>query len=179
MLKIMMILILPLVYSCGGSDTKTQDVILKRGPTLDFKFAQTDPQFEPWRTQFEANYLAENGTPIDTDHIRINLDDSIAECPTCVGACFKWGTNREIIIIRGFWDNPSNNGFRDMIIYHELGHCALERGHNDEIHEDVPTSVMNSFLFDFNIYNDFENEYTKELMTGDDNDIKAAISASP
>lgn len=48
-----------------------------------------------------------------------------------VGLCSHSATrDKEVIIDENFW-NRSSDYEREAIIFHELGHCALERGHED------------------------------------------------
>ena len=49
-----------------------------------------------------------------------------------------------VIIDANFWTAASDNS-KEMIIFHELGHCFLERGHNDDKKSDgTCASIMRS-----------------------------------
>lgn len=54
---------------------------------------------------------------------------------------------------------------REMIIFHELGHCALNREHNDTLERGIPVSLMNSAGFSGAIYTADKARYLRELFS--------------
>ena len=74
------------------------------------------------------------------------------------GVCYYWliGSN-EIKINQKYWNNASDMQ-REQLIFHELGHCILNRDHDDS-HVDIqgfmcPNSIMRSWAFNY-----FEIQY--------------------
>ena len=87
------------------------------------------------------------------------------------GICHSWSDgHREITINKKYWDNYSDKQ-REQLIFHELGHCALNRDHNDAtitMNDTVcPESIMRSKIFNlFEIaycYNYDYGHYLQEL----------------
>ena len=71
------------------------------------------------------------GIFIDLDHLDLSISIQEIERDNVAGLC-HYNSNRpnEIIIDRSFW-NSSNDLFREMVVFHELGHCVLARGHRE------------------------------------------------
>jgi hypothetical protein len=62
------------------------------------------------------------------------------------GECMTYyeisGTYREVIIERSWWVANRNDLTREMLIFHELGHCVLDCAHDTTLEEGIPKSVM-------------------------------------
>ena len=87
------------------------------------------------------------------------LDDDI------VGVCWKSsnGDNRRVEIKEDAF-NKMNKEAQEELIYHELGHCELDRGHLDTyFSEGCPKSIMNMFAFSDwqinNCYTPYKTDY--------------------
>jgi hypothetical protein len=65
-----------------------------------------------------------------------------------VGECVSWSNGaRQINIDPTYWSTLSQDG-RIELMYHELGHCALNLQHiNTYLQYGCPTSIMNQFAF--------------------------------
>ena len=87
-----------------------------------------------------------------------------------VGLCHRDIGLRIIIIDPVAWEvmTPSR---QELMMYHELGHCLLERDHEDtEITRDFgkqPKSVMNATLIDTWLFTSYREAYLKELFNTD------------
>lgn len=84
----------------------------------------------------------QRGVPIDTSTVtfyftrdEITLSDAI----TTLGACYKPDNQRRTVILNEtHWENA--DGIKRMIlVFHELGHCLLNKDHNDS-----ELNIMNS-----------------------------------
>jgi len=79
------------------------------------------------------------------------------------GTC-TYGTHRpnDIVIDQQFWNRSSAFG-REEVVFHELGHCYLMRGHTEETHmnnDRVCASIMRSGTGDcFSLYNAVNRAY--------------------
>lgn len=62
-----------------------------------------------------------------------------------IGTCTQFGTGeKEIAIDENYWRRSSHLG-RELVVFHELGHCILQRGHNEaEGRGNTCLSIMNS-----------------------------------
>ena len=121
-----------------------QDVLQ---PHSDFLFntlpeMQTDPEFGPYIEKYEAlkGQYMNNGQsmPVDPD-VKVFL--SVTPFPreigydeSLIGTAVSFYHNSVIMIDRGFWEYyKGNDVVREVVLFHELGHCDLrqEHSHND------------------------------------------------
>ena len=75
--------------------------------------------------------------------------------------------HKDIVIKQPYWNTLGDYG-REQLIFHELGHCALNRDHdnNKDIY-DCPMSIMYQFTFgDTDCYPPYRNELLQELING-------------
>ena len=64
-----------------------------------------------------------------------------------IAMCIFMGDTRRIEVDRTYWDESSDDD-REQIIYHELGHCALYRGHNNALNQyKCQASIMHQYIF--------------------------------
>ena len=89
-----------------------------------------------------------------------------------VGECRSYVSGKkEIIISREYW-NAGHRNNRELLIMHELGHCALNRiPHVDDKVGDLDLSIMHDSIINRFRYADCKAEYMKELHYGIREDI--------
>lgn len=94
-----------------------------------------------------------------------------------VGICWSysktgnWYKGKFIKIDEGYW-KESSNATREILLFHELGHCELNRDHEDEFvtliidNREVFMSktIMNSYIIDEKKYRENREYYIKELF---------------
>lgn len=88
------------------------------------------------------------------------------------GICFPEGPRLLIIIDKEFWDRAKQPS-REELVFHELGHCILNREHRDDAmaySEKFPASIMNSYTISPDTYTRFRDHYIVELFEGADLD---------
>lgn len=98
--------------------------------------------FESYVQAFEAQ-AAEHGRPLTvTSNIRF------VEEQETVGYC-SWGifNKKDITIVRSGWDKMGEYE-REMVIFHELGHCELGRKHLDNTLMQFPSISLAEYLGD-------------------------------
>ena len=80
--------------------------------------------------------------------------------PPAIGVCYwNFDGTREIYIDPGFWfRRGTREGDRRVLMFHELGHCDLDRRHND------PSSIMESSHIGWWNYDDDPTYYNNELF---------------
>lgn len=85
-----------------------------------------------------------------------------------VGMCvFSSDGKNRVQLSSSAWDQGSDT-FREMLLFHELGHCLLGRDHKNTRHSDGrPESLMSSSLFSQSVYLAHRDEYMKELFTAE------------
>jgi len=152
-----LLLILLITVSCGIP--APMDLVQSSG----FIFGSSNPYFDSYKRQFESEYILAKSGDINTSAIRINFVKEI-ENNRAVGVCYQFIGGAEIVIKSGFWNKISSTS-RKNLIYHELGHCALNRGHLDTKHKGYNISIMNSTMISDFYLDNFENVILKELFT--------------
>lgn len=127
------------------------------------QFKHIDPEFIPYVEMFESLY----GRSIRYLGMGFaHLGDNIA------GLCRKWTTgHREIKINPHYWHDASPFS-RTGLIFHELGHCVLDRDHDyrtfyfhgSTINDFVPKSLMYPFNFYSERFLELKDYYFSELF---------------
>ena len=148
------LLLLTLLASCG----QTGLVIVDKTPKDPRKHQITDPAFNKYIEEFETLY----GDNIN--NVPINFND--LDTTTKVGICRIWGTGHtEIEIDEGHWQTMSEDR-RLALIFHELGHCALKRDHNDDRYgsDQCPKSYMSENLVSQECIDNHLPQYLEEMF---------------
>ncbi|MEM6629735.1 MAG: hypothetical protein AAF694_08680 [Bacteroidota bacterium] len=93
-------------------------------------FSNVDQALWSFYTDFETE-AASRGLQIDLDALGITGTFEDLEGEHVAGQCtFTRFSPNEVRIDTEFWQRASNN-LREMIIFHELGHCVLLRDHEE------------------------------------------------
>lgn len=103
-----------MVISCGKED-----------------LVETDAELQPYFDLF-AEEAAKRGFVVDYDAERI--EGLLQDIPntSIQGQCFhNENIPKKVVIDVTYWENASKLE-KEFIIYHELGHCFLDRGHLDD-----------------------------------------------
>jgi len=146
------------VISCQVEELLDSDVT---SSTEEDLYPNVDLALEPYFQNFEREAL-ERGLRVDlsaadiTGTIEEIHEDDIA------GTCSynRFGLDKEIIIDESFW-NRASSFYREYIIFHELGHCYLDRDHLDAcLQEGIWSSLMRSGTIDG--CSDYYNQQTRE-----------------
>lgn len=132
-MKTLLLASLLLLTACGAQLQSTQD------PRA---FSSTDPTFQPYINK----YITYKGSALSYD-IPIQFTDLPRYT---VGLCTRWSNGyRQIQIDTGYWDQL-DEGARQEVITHELGHCDLNLNHTPS--ENPQTHIMDPYVFSFNNY---------------------------
>jgi hypothetical protein len=81
-----------------------------------------------------------------------------------VGVCSIWGGKKKIVISREYWEKISENG-REMLMYHEFGHCIAGLGHDegvDAFAQYCPNSIMYPYAFSY-CYSQYKPQYLIDI----------------
>ena len=139
-----------LLISLLLSTCKKEPLILKVYPNVPKKLCLYFQIFEQ-----EASMRG-----IEVDLSKSNISVRLANINGAIGLC-NMHEKKEIIIDQNFWDR-SNHWKRELIVFHELGHCFLNRKHNNELMDNgTCASIMRSGR-DGCI--DFYTEQTREIL---------------
>ena len=119
------------------------------------------PQFAPFVEQFEADYGHSIG------NFPIIFGDQTGNV---IGVCKIWSDGyRQIEIDPTYWNNMNvSDAKRKALIYHELGHCILNRGHDSTMISSsfgtIPKTIMNPYLMDALSWAGLQTYYIGELF---------------
>lgn len=107
-------------------------------------FPNVDPALWSYYADFESE-ASRRGLDIDLVEMRISGDFEDIEGEHIAGQCaYGRFTPGAVTIDTEFWRAASGR-FREMVVFHELGHCALFRGHSEEtLNNGACASIMRS-----------------------------------
>lgn len=151
-----LLLIVISVTSCG-SEYKDHIFVQDRN---NHKSISVNDEFKPYVEKFKELYSL-------NFHIRVEFEDLEK---TYVGMCYYWDDgHREIGIDQDRWQRLSADE-REVLIFHELGHCILNRDHVEELghvgkYENAPKSIMHPYIFSDPYYALNRQYYFNELIT--------------
>ncbi len=116
-----------------------------------------EPVFDPYIERFESYY---NSPVKSTINFGTKFEGKV------IGVCYY--PFRKIEINKLYWDKASDTE-KEMLIFHELGHCELHRDHNksfilDNNNNEIPESLMYPKMFNPNIYLNYRDYYIMELF---------------
>jgi len=130
-------------------------------------------EFEPYVRSFDSNYYRYTGKTLPLDNLEMEFADSASSgSDRAVGEC-NYRT-RKIKVIRKYWQSASSNE-RTIIIYHELGHCYLRRGHKSDKSGSMPLSIMYPTIKTNNFFQDNKQDYLEELFTGNTSQFSSLV----
>jgi hypothetical protein len=133
--------------------------------------AQIPSDIAPIVAKFQQDALAQNHV-VDTDSVQYsfqslgqeNGEQEIGDCQMNSD-----GSNPTVIIDTNSWASFSDTQ-KEMLVYHELGHCVLGRVH-DSSYWAVPStafSIVNSLMYpsqtDASNYEIYRDHYMQELF---------------
>jgi hypothetical protein len=162
-----------LFSSCG---LKLKDHNQKEGTR---EVDTTDPAFNSYVQKFESKGKTQTGdSNFQVGDIPINFKE--LGSGDVQGVCNEYtdGT-KEILIKKSWWDSV-DEGFRESLLFHELGHCRLGRTHNDDMIQvgsnQYKASLMHSYIVESPDYTLHQNDYFRELFTQDRTTLVNSLS---
>lgn len=116
---------------------------------------------------YEARQHLVLGT--DTSKISVIFGDVDDEEKGTIGECsiYKRSNSTLVTILKSQWDEMDNFD-REQLIFHELGHCVLNRDHCNAVDQDNKgISIMNEYLLPLKYYQDNRDDLIQELFHAD------------
>lgn len=111
------------------------------------QFSGVDQRLWDMFEDFE-NEARARGVNIDLNELEITGEIQDIDDNGVAGQCTYGSHISHVTIDRNYW-NSSSNSFREFIVFHELGHCALNRGHKEDAFDNgICRSIMRSGLED-------------------------------
>lgn len=131
-----------IIFSCQ-KETETETIVEENA------FPSVETALQPYFEEFEYQGSLRG---ISVDLASEKIIGKIEELPTehVAGQCtYGSAIDTEIIIDLTFWNDFPQTLLREMVIFHELGHCYLQRGHTEGAHPNgTCISIMRSGLED-------------------------------
>lgn len=93
---------------------------------------------------------------------------SLGKLSSIIGLCTRYSDGRRRVLIdRGYFERNVDNPYAiESLVFHELGHCSFNLGHNNDIINGVPASIMYPFnIGGFWYYQQNREYYFEELAT--------------
>lgn len=148
------------IAGCGSPQKSYPDP----APGIDPRLQEYVDRFEEYAYQFygDINFRM---PPMDIDLGSTEALKSDTPGHVTVGWCRRGFGKHKIMISEDHWKRYSESS-REMLMFHELGHCVLGRGHRDIVTPlDRPVSIMNSVMFSDYFYEQDRDYYIEELFT--------------
>lgn len=184
--KILLLVLLVMITSCkenrGFDYPEYQLSNYTDTSILPANYKTEDTEILPFYDSFMsyANYY---NYPLPDTKIYLAMDDLIASDSHIKGKCVKTSEGNAIVIDRSFWKTLSDTS-KEILVFHELGHCLLNRTHRilyfqgsnriyDQwmipswkylTHPNWPMSLMHRSLIDEDKYNQEREYYLSELF---------------
>lgn len=116
---------------------------------------QVDPEFQPYVDLF----MEYANLPVIHVDMYFNPQSG-----NVIGVCYKRGNDRKVEIDVEWWDKAGELD-REILIFHELGHCVLEKPHtNFDLEDGCGGSVMNEYHIGAYCYDKHYDHYIEELF---------------
>jgi hypothetical protein len=125
---------------------------------------QIDEPFKPYVTAFQAR-AAMVGYNVKISDLIVTTVDSFSD-PNVVGMCLGMNQNDQtptISVSKFYWPKLEVS-FREEMLFHELGHCVLNRNHRPDQSNNLSLSVMNPYIFGSRVYEANYGQYMHELF---------------
>lgn len=135
--------------------------------TQSLYYPNVDEELRTYYDRFETE-ASRRGFEIDLRELNISGEIDFIDEEGVIGTCqYRSHIPNHITIDESFWLRSSDLS-KEYVVFHELGHCVLLRGHDDN-HDDngYCISVMHSGLTDCRtVYNNtFREYYLDELFS--------------
>lgn len=140
-------------------------------PPENNPYANIDYHLAPFVNDFLIKaHTYENHKDLKLGNLTVQFGDLYDDEDKTVGQCNYYypplsNINRNVIIDKEYWEAATITT-RQQLMYHELGHCLLNLGHDSTfLYGDKPTSIMSPIIFADTIFSLLENYYYNELFT--------------
>lgn len=161
------------LLSCGKKEI-FGDFVKEETLRSETYYSGIEPEFKEIIKDFELDYYLATGKELKVNY-PVNFGTMTGVSSEAVGVCYH--KPREVVIRKSFWEDPTVSYCQKIqLIYHELGHCSLGRGHKDEKIQGKPLSAMNTYMLPDDLFCDFNEDYITEMMTGDHSHLEEEFS---
>jgi hypothetical protein len=125
------------------------------------------PEFKHYLHRFSKDYTRFTNKELDTRRITIMFSRSVEALAVCEKEYLP--NSGRIRVNKDKWFE-TNEIQREFIIYHELGHCALNIiDHNWQMEQMRPKSMMYPNIISSEVYTMYREDYLRQLFLNDMN----------
>lgn len=121
-----------------------------------------DSEVEPYVQAFVKEAAKHGASLTQLDKLHVLFVPSF-NGQTFIATCTQYYQKPTIHISEAQWSNKSEIE-KEIIMFHELGHCLLLKGHNETVIQSIPTSIMFPIQLDEGIYEPRRQDYLNELF---------------
>jgi hypothetical protein len=119
-----------------------------------------EAKYQPYTAAFQARAQMV-GSTAKVDNLIVQSVDTLG--PSIVAQCIQGGDNPTIQVSQFFW-NRLPVTYREEVIFHEMGHCVLNRGHRPDQNNSLSLSIMDPYIFGGSAYESNYTQYMHELF---------------
>lgn len=183
---ILLLKLLVMITSCKGNNgfDYPEYQISKYTDTskLPTNYKTEDSEILPFYDSF-ISYANFYNYPLPDIKIYLAMDNLIASDSHIKGKCVETSEGNAVVIDRSFWNTLSDTS-KEILVFHELGHCLLNRTHRTlyfqgtnriydqgmipsweySTHPNWPMSLMHRSLIDEAKFNQERDYYLSELF---------------
>ncbi len=176
-MKQLIILLTTLMISACGSDGGS----VSTEPPLPRQGVEQNPDILSYVEAFEARYNIDVNYTVTFDTSGETGEQGSSG--TTVGVCRVWSNGyREVLINKEWWDGQADVS-RKILVFHELGHCSFDRGHNTAkdatVSPNRPESIMyptiNPIVYWYSQNQTYRDYYENELVNNRQNAIWSSL----
>lgn len=152
-------LLIPILFSCGQTNVKDTYTGTTPPPA---QIRSIDPRLLAAVETFEANWGRQISFPVEVQDLNSGT----------VGVCISWTNGARHVKVDSDAVRTYSSEKLEQVVMHELGHCALNRGHLEAVITwswtsfAVPYSVMHPYVFNdlgMEAYRREKTHYISEL----------------
>lgn len=174
---LLLLAIATITSSCG----LILDEDVKEGQTR--QFSTTNEVLLPYVVSFEEQARVQyEQEDFKVGDIPVNFGDTTDE--KYDGVCIKYPDDTREILLKKEWFDRANETQKEILIFHELGHCRLNRKHNSGetmAYDDqltIKTSIMNPVVPSSYYYSEYKDAYLAELFHSDTSLLTTALEST-
>lgn len=135
-MKKLVLLLATILTACGQENASS----------LTGFYRQVDDGLEEYVQVFENEWGKSIDFKVEISTIPVEKEEDKK-----AGICYVWANGKKIATIDTEFFSTRTKNQIEQVVMHELGHCALNKGHNDKVwtlqNLTLPDSVMRSWAF--------------------------------
>lgn len=163
--NILLTILLSLFISCGKQEQKKGGGIVTGNPGQQYDNAVLDQYVQDFEDTMNARGGLSASYYTNLNNTTIVFGQTSDFPSGVIGWCSIGSSGRTIKINPNFWYRSGIDlGNRHQLMFHELGHCVFNLGHDDSTTSGRPASLMNTYHFSSSMYKTYFKSYMLDLF---------------